>query len=127
MRPGLRHVNHVASEWNETTADGAGDRDDLRGAVGDGAVPSATARAQTEAIDPLSLLLTGEDAGAAATQVRETQGEDAQSRWARRRWERDREGRDANSAPLVLENVVYAARDLAATKQAYSSEVAKQP
>src|SRR5215210_948137 len=57
----------------------------------------STARAQNEAVDPLTLLLTGEDAGVDATQVRETQGEDGQSRWARRRWERDDASQDGTS------------------------------
>jgi hypothetical protein len=89
------------------------------------AVP--TAWAQTDGVDPLTLLLTGEDAGAAATQVRETQGEDGPSHWARRRWERDRDSKDATSGPLVLENVVYVARDLSAAEQLYRSEVGKLP
>src|SRR5215212_3753185 len=108
-----------------------------------------TARAQTDTIDPLTLLLTGEDAGADATQVRETQGEDGQSRWARRRWERDEASQEGTSGskprekgaapssqnrgssygttgPLVSENVVYVARDLATAKQVYTNEVGKQ-
>src|SRR5215210_8906643 len=112
-------------------------------------VPSA--RAQSDDIDPLSLVLTHEDAGADATMTRETQGEEGPARWARRRWERnpedvssgqeqnnrgsnkdapaakDRESHYGMSGPLVLENVVYVARDLAAAKQVYAKEVAKQP
>ena len=112
-----------------------------------------TARAQSETIDPLTLLLTGEDAGADATQVKETQGEDGPARWARRRWERDRDSQDGSSGtsgnnrgsnkdsgaskdhdshysvsgPLVLDNTVYITHDLAAAKQVYQKEVGKQP
>src|SRR5215207_5363459 len=109
-----------------------------------------TARAQTDSIDPLALLLTAEDAGADATQVRETQGEDGQSRWARRRWEREEASQEGSSGskqrekgaapssqniessygtsgPLVLENAVYVARDLSTARQVYTNEVGKQP
>jgi hypothetical protein len=110
-----------------------------------------SARAQVNSIDPLDMLLTADDAGADAVQVKESQGEDGPAHWARRRWERDgadgssgttqRNNRgstkDAGSAkerdshytvsgPLVLDNTVYVANDLAAAKQVYQNEVSKQ-
>jgi hypothetical protein len=97
------------------------------------------------------MLLTAEEAGAEAVQVKETQGEDGPAHWARRRWERDggdgssgtseRNNRGSNkdagsakdrdshyavSGPLVLDNTVYRANDLAAARQVYQNEVSKQ-
>jgi hypothetical protein len=107
-------------------------------------------RAQAYSIDPLDMLLTADDAGADAVQVKESQGEDGPAHWARRRWERDgadgssgttqRNNRGSNkdaestkdrdshyavSGPLVLDNTVYVANDLAAAKQVYQNEVSK--
>jgi hypothetical protein len=87
--------------------------------------PAHHAWAQTDSLDPVTLLLTAEDAGAVATLTKENQGEDGQSRWARRRWERDRESPDATSGALVLENAVFVTRDIAMAKQVYAAEVAK--
>ena len=84
-------------------------------------------RAQTDGIDPFSLLISGEDAGAVATMTKESHGEDGQSRWAQRQWERDRESPDATTGPLVIVNTVYVARDLTAAQQVYAAEVAKSP
>lgn len=115
-------------------------------------LPSTDARAQTDSVNPLDLLLTAEDAGADAIQVKESQGEDGPSHWARRRWERSPDSQDGSSGtsgnnrgsnkdagskkdhdstyavsgPLVLDNTVYVANDLAAAKQLYQREVGKQ-
>jgi hypothetical protein len=118
--------------------------------IGGSTLGAPLVRAEGDSPDPLSMLLTNEDAGADATVTNETQGEEGQAHWARRRWERDAASQDGasgskdrdpkdpssrsrgnassyeTSGPLVLENIVYVGRDLAAAKQVYANEVGKQ-
>lgn len=80
-----------------------------------------------DTVDPVTLLLTNDEAGQAANVKRDSQGEEGPSHWARRRWERERDTPDAKLGPLILENNVYVTRDIESAKQVYAAEVAKLP
>jgi hypothetical protein len=86
-----------------------------------GPVSAASAQGGT---DPGPILVTAEEAGRDAVMMKDETGADDRAQWAHRRWERDRDNEDVKTGPVVIDHVVWIARDVATAKAMFNEQSA---
>jgi hypothetical protein len=72
--------------------------------------------------DPTTILVTDDEAGKQATVVLNTAKDEPPARWAQRRYERERLNADVNTGPIVIDNQVWIARDVATAQSIFKEQ-----
>lgn len=85
---------------------------------------AATPVAAQSITDPRSLLLTPAEAGQQAVMMLDQDGADDRGQWVHRRWERERDSTDVKTGPIVVDQMLWLARDLPAARALFSEQVA---
>lgn len=87
---------------------------------------AAIGYAQSADRDPREIATQDDEAGKAAILVADEDGSDDRSRWVHRRWERDRDNEDVRVGPIITDNHVWVAKDVAAAQAIFKDQAGKQ-
>jgi hypothetical protein len=80
---------------------------------------AAPALADDDQRDPRDIATTNDEAGKQTTQVYDLDGNDEYGHWADRRWIRDRDSLDVRVGPIVIDNIVWVAKDVETAKKLF--------
>jgi len=80
---------------------------------------AAPAHAQDDQRDPREIATTNDEAGKQTTLAQDVDGTDDFGHWVDRRWLRDRDSLDVRVGPIVIDNIVWVAKDTEAAKKLF--------
>ncbi|HYU17252.1 MAG TPA: hypothetical protein VEQ11_00995 [Chloroflexota bacterium] len=76
--------------------------------------------------DPRDIMTTPDEAGRQADLLLDKEGSEDRGRWAHRRWERNRESEDTHTGPIVVDSLVWVAKDVSTAQAIFNDESARQ-